>query len=221
MAVVSNASVRISAFSWVPEFARGFVRDLRVRWALEEAGIDYSERLLDGRLDRPVDYLSEQPFGQVPSYVDKGVVLFESGAIVLHIGETCDALLPNEPAERARAIAWVFAALNSVEPWTAQLGALDAFHAGEAWTKERRPQLEKMAARRLDNLEAHLGDRPWLENRFTAGDLTMSAVLRDSDFASARPRLAAYRARCEGRPAFKRALAAQMAAFEPAKASSQ
>ena len=215
MAVVSAAAVTISAYDWVPDFARGYVKDLRVRWALEEAGIDYAVRLLDARVPRTADYLAEQPFGQVPSFVSPDVTLFESGAIVLHIGETCPALLPADPAGRARATAWMFAALNSVEFWTAQLGAADGFHKGEPWVALRRPQLVEMAAKRLQPIADRLSRRDWLEDQFTAGDLILATVIRDSDFASAEfPVLAAYRGRCEARPAFQRALAAQLAAFK-------
>lgn len=216
MAVVPNAPVRISAFTWVPPFARGLVRDLRVRWALDEAGVDYAVRPLDPRVERPADYLLEQPFGQVPSYIDPNVRLFESGAIVLHVANRCEALLPAEAGPRARHTAWVFAALNTIEVWLQQLVSLELFHAGESWVDARRPQLADMVARRLRQLEAHLGGRPWLEERFGAGDLMMTTVLRSLraiDRLDAHPRLAAYVARAEERPAFQRALAAQLAGF--------
>jgi len=221
MAVNADAPITISAFNWVPPFARGVVRDLRVRWALEEAGLDYAERLFDGRVDRPADYFAEQPFGLVPAYKDKDVTLFESGAIVLHIGRDREALLPADIAERARATAWMFAALNSVETFVQQLAAVDLFHAGKAWAVERRPELVDLTRLRLGRVETHLGDREWLEQRFTAGDLMMTTVLRlarHSDLVAERPRLAAYQARCEARPTFARALAAQMAAFRPENA---
>ncbi len=214
MAVNPDAPVRISALSWVPDGARGYVKDLRVRWALEEAGIDYAVRLLDMRTARPADYLEEQPFGQVPSYVTPEVTLFESGAIVLYIGETCPVLLPLDPAARARATAWVFAALSSVEPWAAQLGHVDSFQKDEPWAAARRPSLVEMARARLKPVADRLTGRDWLEAEFTVADLIMSTVIRDSDFANAEfPALAAHRARCEARPAFQRALAAQMADF--------
>jgi glutathione S-transferase len=217
MPVSSDAQVQISVFNWVPDFARGQVRDLRVRWALEEAGIPYSVRKLDARVERPADYFAEQPFGQVPSYRDDTVSLFESGAIVLHIGRNCEALLPREEAARARAVAWTIAALNSVEPLIMQLAAIDIFNPDAAWGKERRPEVVRMIGSRLDRLVNWLGDREWLEDRFTAGDLLMAAVLRILDYTDlvrARPTLAAYKARAEARPAFERALAAQLADFE-------
>ena len=127
MPVDPHASVRISAFKWVPPFAKGHVRDLRVRWALEEAGIPYAVRKLDAAAERPADYFEEQPFGQVPSYRDDTVSLFESGAIVLHVGRNSEALLPADPAAQARATAWLIAALNSVEPFVMQLATIDIF----------------------------------------------------------------------------------------------
>ena len=127
MPVDPNAPVRISAFNWVPPFAQGQVRDLRPRWALEEAGIDYAVRKLDARAERPADYYQEQPFGQVPSYRDDTVSLFESGAIVLHIGRDCETLLPADPAARARATTWLIAALNTIEPYLMQLATIDIF----------------------------------------------------------------------------------------------
>lgn len=216
MPVQSDAAVRISAFDWVPDFARGQVRDLRVRWALEEAGIPYSVRKLAAMADRPADYFAEQPFGQVPAYRDDTVSLFESGAIVLHIGETCEALLPADPVGRARAISWAFAALNSVEPPIMELASCDLFHAGEPWTQQRRPQVVAWIEKRLDRLQDALGDKAWLEERFTAGDLLMVSVLRildHVDLVEKRPALAAYKARGTARPAFGRALAAQLADF--------
>ncbi len=212
-----QSPVRISAFGWVPEFAKGLVRDLRVRWALEEAGIPYSTRLLDARAERPADYFSEQPFGQVPSYRDGEVSLFESGAIVLHIGEGCETLLPADPQGRGRATGWVIAALNSVEPVISQLAAIDLFHSEEEWAQARRPGVVDMVRGKLARVAEHLGDKDWLEERFTAGDLMMVTVLRNlrhTDLVAQFPPLAAYRARGEARPAFRRALDAQLADFE-------
>ena len=221
MPVDPNAPVRISAFNWVPPFARGQVRDLRVRWALEEAGIPYAVRKLDAMVERPSDYLAEQPFGQVPSYRDDTVTLFESGAIVIHIGETCETLLPADPAGRARAIAWAFAALNSVEPSIMNLVTIDVFRPDAAWARESRPEVVARIESRLDRLVDYLEGNEWLESRFTAGDLLMTTVLRildHTDLVAARPTLAAYKARGEGRPAFGRALAAQLADFEESEA---
>jgi glutathione S-transferase len=212
-----DAPITVSAYHWVPDFAKGHVRDLRVRWALEEAGLPYKVRLLDVIAERPADYLREQPFGQVPAYHDGAVALFESGAIVLHIGERSEALLPADPAARARAKSWVLAALNTVEPVTQQLAEIDFFHAGEAWTNERRPQVLAQVTKRLTQLAAYLGDRDWLESGFTAGDLMMIAVLRifeGQPTLGAHPQLARYIERGMARPAFQRALAAQLANFK-------
>jgi len=221
MPVDPNAPVRISAFNWVPPFARGQVRDLRVRWALEEAGIRYAVRKLDAKVERPSDYLAEQPFGQVPSYRDETITLFESGAIVIHIGEKSETLLPADPAGRARAIAWAFAALNSVEPPIMNLATIDFFRPDADWARESRPEVVALIGSRLDRLVDYLEDRDWLEGRFTAGDLLMTTVLRildHTDLVAARPTLAAYKARGEARPAFGRALAAQLADFELSEA---
>jgi len=208
--------IRVSAFRWVPPFAQGLVRDLRVRWALEEAGLRYEERLI-GREDQSSEsYRRLQPFGQVPAYEEDGLELFESGAIVLHVAERSEALLPADPEARARAKTWMFAALNSVEPHIQHLGELDAFYPNEEWAKLRRPSALKAVQTRLANLASWLGDRDYLEDRFTAGDLLMTTVLRilrRSDMLAEIPALDSYRQRCEARPAFQKALAAQMAAF--------
>ncbi len=224
MPVNPNASVRISAFNWVPPFAQGHVRDLRPRWALEEAGIPYAVRKLDATTDRPAEYYEEQPFGQVPSYQDEVVSLFESGAIVLHIARDCATLLPRDPAARARATAWLIAALNSVEPFVMQLATIDIFAAGEDWTKQRRPQVVQMIALRLSRLAGALGDKPYLDGEaFTVGDLIMTSVLRSLEgkgLLEQHPNLIAYQKRCQARPAFKAALAAQIADFERREAVS-
>ncbi|ATQ43730.1 glutathione S-transferase family protein [Caulobacter mirabilis] len=210
-------TIQVSAFRWVPEFAQGFVRDLRVRWALEEAGIPYEAALI-GLDDRAsADYRGWQPFGQVPAYKDGAVEMFESGAIVLHLAGKSDALSPQDEAGLARTTTWVLAALNSVEPTIAQLPEIDLFHAGEAWTTERRPQVVAAIRERLTALAAWLGDKPYLEGeRFTAGDLMMATVLRDvveSGLLAEFPSLDAYVARCIARPAFQRAMDAQLKPF--------
>lgn len=217
MAVDPDAEIEISAFSWVPDFARGLVRDLRVRWALEEAGLAYRERLLDAKAERPTSYFLEQPFGQVPIYADRDVRIFETGAIVLHIGARSETLLPRDPAGRARATAWVVAALNSIEPTIVELLNIDIFNAEAAWAKARRPEVETKVRGRLARLSDWLGDKDHLEGRFTAGDLMMTTVLRmlrHTEIVAQSPSLVAYLARCEARPAFGRALDAQLAAFE-------
>lgn len=216
MSAVHAARAAITAFRQVPPFAQGVVRDLRVRWALEEAGLSYEQELLGIGENRSAAYRARQPFGQVPAYDDGDVGMFESGAIVLHVAAGCDALLPAEPRARARATTWVFAALNTVEPPIATLAELDLFHRDEPWAPLRRPGAVAAVQGRLDDLAAWLGGREWLEERFTAGDLMMTTVLRilrDTDLVTRMPVLDAYVRRGEARPAFGRALAAQMAVF--------
>lgn len=210
--------ITISAFAWVPDFARGQVKDLRVRWALEEAGLVYKTRLLEqGDQDKP-DYRAIQPFGQVPVFEEDGLVMFESGAIVLHIGESCEALLPKEKKARAKAQQWVLAALNSIEPFVSAVAIMDLFYAGEEWAKLRKPGAVEFMHKRLDALSNNLGDKKFLDgDRFTAGDLVMSTVLRGMpEIAERDPRLAAYIDRCTARPAFARALNAQLGDFREA-----
>jgi len=212
--------ITISAFKWVPDFARGQVRDLRVRWALEEAGLPYTTRLLEqGDQDQP-QYRALQPFGQVPIFEEDGLVLFESGAIVLHIGERSEALLPRDSGARARATQWLIAALNSIEPCIMNVTAIDLFHADQEWAKLRRPGAVAFVERRLAALTRSLGDKPFLDGeRFTAGDLMMATVLRilsHTDLVVREPRLAAYLGRCTARAAFTRALEAQLQDFKRA-----
>jgi glutathione S-transferase len=211
------SNICITAFKWVPPFAQGLVRDLRVRWALEEAGLPYTEKLLGfGEQNLPA-HRAVQPFGQVPVYEEDGLTLFESGSIVMHIAQKSPALLPADAAGRARTLTWMFAALNSVEPQVQNLIAIDLFFANEEWAKLRRPGAEKMALGRLGGVAASLENRDYLEDRFTAADLVMTTVLRllrHTSIVKDMPVLAAYQARCEARPAFQRALAAQLAHFE-------
>ncbi len=210
--------ITISAFRWVPPFAQGHVRDLRVIWALEESGLPYETRLLEqGDQDKP-EYRALQPFGQVPILEEGGHALFESGAIVLHIGERSDVLLPKDPLARARATQWVIAALNSIEPHLMNVAIIDLFYADQEWAKLRRPSAVEFASRRLSSLSKALGEKPYLDGeRFTAGDLMMAAVLRiRQDLVMNDKRLAAYVERCTARPAFKRALDAQLGDFRDA-----
>jgi len=216
MPVDPTASTEITAFRWVPDFAAGLVRDLRIRWALEEIGRPYKVRLLDALHPRPADYFLEQPFGQVPAYRDDEVHLFESGAILIHLGLGDERLLPADANGRGRAIAWLVAALNSVEPAIFELSAIDLFNRGEAWTRERRPQVIDKIRERLRLLAEALGDRDWFEGRLTIGDLMMVSVLRNlrnTGLVAEQPRLAALVARGEARPAFQQALADQLAVF--------
>ena len=208
--------ITISAFRSVPVFAQGQVRDLRARWALEEAGVAYRTRLLEfGEQDTP-EYRALQPFGQVPILQEDGETIFESGAIVLHIGERSETLLPKAPAARARAVQWLIAALNSIEPHVMNVATL-IFHGGQEWAKLREPSAREFAKRRLASLAGNLGDKPYLDgDRFTAGDLMMTTVLRIMPELVEDQRLKAYVERCTARPAFQRALAAQMGDFRDA-----
>jgi len=209
--------IELTAFRWVPPFAQGLVRDVRVRWALEEAGIPYRERLIGAADLATASYRALQPFGQVPAIETDGLKLFESGAIVLHIAERSDALMPPDANGRTRTTAWMFAALNSVEPAIQKLAELDFFHCNEPWAKEQRPAALELAEKRLAALEDWLRDRDYLEHRFTAGDLLMTTVLqilRDTDIVDERPVLKAYKERCEARPAFQKALADHLRPFE-------
>jgi glutathione S-transferase len=208
--------ITISAFRWVPPFARGQVRDLRVRWALEEAGLPYQTRLLSQGDQDKSEYRALQPFGQVPIFEEDGQVLFETGAIVLHIGERSEALLPRDAGPRARAVQWLIAALNSVEPHVMNVTVLK-FHADQEWAKLRRQSASDFALHRLGSLAEALGDKAFLDgDHFTAGDLMMSAVLRIDSELLVDPRLIAYVERCTARPAFQRALDAQMGDFSEA-----
>lgn len=208
--------ITLTAFAWVPPFAQGLVRDLRVRWALEEAGVPYKEKLISiGEQDTP-EYRAVQPWGQVPVIEEDGLTLFESGAIVLRIAERSEALCPPDEPGKAKMVQWVFAALNSVEPHVQNLASIDLFHADEAWAKARRPGAEAFAKLKLASLAKRLVDREYLEDRFTAGDLMMATVLRNvrhTDLVTGDPVLGPYLARCEARPAFKKALADQLAVF--------
>jgi glutathione S-transferase len=210
-------SIQVSAFKWVPPFAQGYVRDLRVRWALEEAGLSYEAVLIDGEIQRSDDYRRWQPFGQVPAYRDDEVEMFESGAVVLHLAARSPALAEPGPAGLARATTWVIAALNSVEPFAQDLIRATGAPASEPWQAQRRPQVEALLHQRLAALATWLGDKEYLEGRFTAGDLVMITVLRelvDSGSLNAFPTLDAYRRRGEARPAFGRALEAQLQTFK-------
>jgi glutathione S-transferase len=210
--------ITVYSYRWVPDFAKGLVRDLRVRWALEEAGVEYQEWLIGlGEDQNTPAYRACQPYGQVPVYEEGGLVLFESGAIVLHVGGKSEALLPADPNARARATCWLFSALNTIEPAISELAAIDLFYAEEAWARARRPQAEAQVKKRLAELAVALGDKDYLEGAFTVGDLMMATVLRNlrhTDIVEGEPRLRAYLDRCEARPAFQRALRDQLASFE-------
>lgn len=210
----------ITAYKWVPPFAQGLVRDTRARWAFEEVGIDYDVDVIDLPYAKSEAHRRFQPFGQVPTYSDGKVEIFESGAIVLHIASLAPGLLPDDSTRRAGVVQWVIAALNSIEPFVQQLAVVDVFEADRDWSKARRPKVIEDLKTRLGDLAAALGDKEWLDgNGFTAGDLMMIAVLRAlrgtgilDDF----PALAAYVARGEARATFKKAIADHMAVFAAA-----
>ena len=209
-------TITVSAFGWVPPFAQGLARDFRVRWALEEAGMAYQVRLVGPEELASEDYRKQQPFGQVPVYEEDSWSLFESGAIVLHIAEQSEALMPPDTKGRARVRAWMFAALNSVEPQIQKLAEIDLFNAEAEWARLRRPAVVEAAQKRLAALSDWLTGRDYLEDRFTAGDLLMTTVLRSlrhTDLVSQMPVLEAYRLRCEARPAFAKAMSDHMAPF--------
>ena len=212
--------ITISAYKWVPPQVRGLVRDLRPRWALEEAGIPYTEKLIGLGEDQASDwYRALQPFGQVPAMEEDGLKIFESGAIVLRIAQKSDVLMPKDEVGRLRTTSWIFAAINSIEPPVQELALIQLAYADQEWTKARKPMLEEWVGKRLAQLAKVLDGKDWLEGRFTAGDLMMVTVLRmlhTTDLLDREPAIKAYVARGEARPAFQRALAAQLAAFEKA-----
>ena len=216
MPVDSTAVAEVTAFRWVPDFAQGLVRDLRIRWALEEIERPYRVRLLDAMNPRPAEYFCEQPFGQVPAYRDDEVQLFESGAILIHLGMQDERLLPSDTNGRMRAIAWLIAALNSVEPAIFPLLMINVFNKGEPWTDGAKPAFMARLEDRLTCMSKALGDKEWLEARFTIADLMLVTVLRQlrgGRILDRFPNLAAFVARGEARPAFKQALADQCAVF--------
>ena len=206
----------ITTFGWVPEFARGFVRDMRPRWAFEEVGQPYAVKLITD--SKSPEHRRSQPFGQVPTYRDDEVAIFESGAIVLRIAERAGKLIPSEPAARMRALQWVAAALNSVEPYVMALAVNDIFEADREWSQARHVKVVADLKARLADLEAALGDNVWLDgHEFTVGDLMMVSVLgplRNSNELAGFPVLAAYIARGESRPAHRKAMADHLATFD-------
>jgi glutathione S-transferase len=213
--------IKLTAFRSLPPFAQGLARDFRVRWALEEARIPYEARLIGPEDQASAAYRALQPFGQIPAIEADGLTLFESGAIVLYIADRSEALAPSDAHGLARTNAWIFAALNSVEPAVIALAGLDLFHAGETWAAESRPVAVQAVQKRLAALEQWLGGRDYLEDRFTAGDLLMTTVLRilrHTDIVSGRPTLRAYQERCEARPAFQRAMADHLKPYQAAAA---
>ena len=215
-------TITITAFESSPDRGQGLARDMRVRWALEEAGLPYDVRLLSFAAMKEPEHLRLHPFGQIPTYEEDGLALFESGAIVLHIAQRHPGLLPEEANARARAIAWMFSALNTVEPPIVERSMAVLFERDKPWHAERLPMLDQRVRRSLDQLSRRLGDAEWLDGSFSAGDLLMVTVLRrlgSSGILPDYPKLTAYIARGEGRPAYQRAFADQLAVFNRAVAA--
>lgn len=207
-------TITITAFERSPDGGQGLARDTRVRWALEEVGQPYEVRLVSFAAMKEPAHLHLHPFGQIPTYEEGDVALFETGAIVLHLAERHAGLLPADARARARAIAWIFAALNTVEPPILELVTAKLLEADEPWSAQRLPLVDDRVRVRLRQLSAHLGDADWLDGAFSAGDLMMVSVLlrlRSSGLLDELPNLAAYVARGEARPAYRRAFAAQLA----------
>ncbi len=216
MPVDPNAPITVTAYDWVPDFAKGEVRDLRVRWALEEVGQPYAVRFLEQGQQKAPAHRALQPFGQVPTYEKGDLTLFESGAIVWHIAERFDGLMPREPRGRAKALEWLFAALNTVEPPISDYAIATIFEAGEPWAAQRLPSVEARIFQRLEEASERLGDADWFTGTFTVGDLMMVSVLRPlkgTGLLDPYPSLARYVTRGTDRPAFRQALADQMAGF--------
>ncbi|WP_075794546.1 glutathione S-transferase family protein [Massilia putida] len=206
----------LTTFRSVPSFAVGHVRDLRVRWALEEAGQPYDLRLIGFEEKESAAYRREQPFSQVPVLQDGDLTLFESGAILLHLGERHPVLLPRDPDGRAHVTMWMFAALNSVEPYVGNLANLVAFSMNEPWAAAQRPVLEQIALKRLGQVDDWLEGREYLAGDFSAADILMTTVVRLLDgmgYVERFERLTAWRDRCTARPAYRKALAAQVAQY--------
>ena len=206
-------TILISAFERSPDGGKGLARDTRVRWALEEVGQPYEVRRVSFRAMKEPAHLARHPFGKIPTYEEGDLVLFETGAIVLHIAGRHAGLLPDDADARARAIAWLFAALNTVEPPILELANARLLEGDKPWSKARLPLVEDRVRVPLDQLSRRLGDADWLEGAFSAGDLMMVSVLlrlRASGILDEYPNLAAYVARGEARPAYKRAFHSQL-----------
>ncbi|MDF0516069.1 glutathione S-transferase family protein [Bradyrhizobium yuanmingense] len=212
----------ITAFENSPDRGRGQARDMRVRWALEEAAQPYDVRLVSFTAMKQAAHRALHPFGQIPTYEDGDLTLFESGAIVLHIAERHEGLLPEDANARARAIAWMFAALNTVEPPIVELSMAVLLERDKSWYAERLPGLQERVRIRLGELSRHISEANWLDGAFSAGDIMMVTVLRrlnTSGLLEEFPDIAAYVARGEARPAFRRAFEAQLAVFTAASRS--
>jgi len=207
-------TITITAFERSPDGGMGLARDTRVRWALEEAGLAYQVRPVSFAAMKHPAHLALHPFGQIPTYEEDDLVLFESGAIIFHIASHHGSLLPEDANGRARAITWMFAALNTVEPPILEIVIAKFQEGDKPWSKERMPLIADRIRNRLNQLAARLGDAEWLDGAFSAGDLVMVSVLlrlRPSGILNEFPSLAAYVARGEARPAYQRAFADQLA----------
>jgi glutathione S-transferase len=214
-------TITITAFDRSPDGGRGLARDTRVRWALEEAGLPYEVRLVAHGAMKEAPHLALNPFGQIPTYEEGGLALFETGAIILHIAQHHPGLLPADAHARARAVTWMFAAVNTVEPPILDTFTARIIEGDKPWAAERIPLVMDRVRARFRQLAAHLGDRAWLDGEFSAGDLMMVHVLlraRPSGVLDEFPNLAAYVARGEARPAYQRAFAAQLAVNAPPSA---
>ena len=208
----------ITAFEASPDRGQGLARDMRVRWAFEEVGQPYEVRLVSFAAMKEPAHLALHPFGQIPTYEEGDLALFETGSIVFHIAECHAGLLPKDAIARARAITWMFAAVNTAEPPILELANARLLEGDKPWSKERLPLVEDRVRNRLNQLSARLGDADWLDGAFSAGDLMMVSVLlrlRASGLLDEYPNLAAYLARGEARPAYKRAFDAQLAVNKP------
>lgn len=213
-------TITITAFEKSPDGGKGLARDTRVRWALEEVGQAYEVRLVSFSAMKEPAHLRLHPFGQIPTYQDGDLVLFETGAIVLHIAERHRGLLPEDANARARAITWMFAAVNTVEPPILELATAKLLEGDRPWSKERLPLVQDRVRNRLDQLSARLGNAHWLDGVFNAGDLMMVHVLLrlgPSGILDEFPKLSDYVARGEARPAYKRAFSDQLAINDPAR----
>jgi glutathione S-transferase len=209
-------TITITAFESSPDKGQGLARDSRVRWALEEVGRPYQVRLVSFRAMKEPAHLALHPFGQIPTYQDGDLALFETGAIVFHIAQRHAGLLPDEAEPRARAITWMFAAVNTVEPPILELANAKLLESDRSWHAQRLPLVEDRVRTRLDQLSARLHDAEWLDGAFSAGDLMMVSVLlrlKSSGMLEEYPNLAAYLARGEARPAYRRAFEAQLAVY--------
>jgi len=210
-------TITITAFESSPDRGAGLARDMRVRWALEEVGQPYEVRLVPWEKFKEEAHLARNPFGQIPTYEEGDLTLFESGAIVLHIAERFPGLLPREANARARAITWMFAALSTVEPPIVDRDVVKYFEAGKSWQAERLAMVDERIRGRLDQLAVRMGDGEWIDGAFSAADILMVHTLRrleGSGPLDEYPILAAYIARAVARPAYQRAFAAQLAVFE-------